>query len=160
MQSIMVYIAIAQWIIGKMIVFSRDTWNQLNPNCVIFANVAILQVDSPMWCAQGYDILPKGITHYLTPLDTTKNTLRMQRQSSIPELARIRLNHNRVDWENDNQVTIDGFSISRIRKTSGITGKEYTVGFLHNGIRYERLSDCLKVLERKFCYYRGQWQIH
>jgi len=155
MNRIMVYISILQWLLSR--VFDSESWNRLNPNVVIFANVAILETNQPLWQAQNYEQLPIGQTFYLSPLDSDKQALKLQKQATIPQLASIRLARNRVDWGNDNMLTIDGFNVTRQRKTSAKTSNVYTVGYWYNGIRYERLTDMLNVLERMFQYKRGQW---
>jgi hypothetical protein len=81
----------------------------------------------------------------------------MQSQKALPLLATIRLFNHSVPWV-DNRAWIDGFVLRREQKTAK-SGNVYTVGYYFDGIRYERLGDCLKRLEQLYYYNRGNWHI-
>ena len=158
--NVFLVIAIWQWFAKRVLSFD---WIESNPVLVRFANVYLLAYGKQEPIARlSYFNGTKTMMNpfretVLTPIGD-KSTLRMQRQKSIPQLATIRLNGNRVGWEN-NRANIDNHIVTRDRKTSAKTGKAYTVGFWHAGIRYERLSDCLNRLEQMYTYTRGNWVI-
>jgi hypothetical protein len=156
MTTILLYWVLWCWLQAKINILDYD---QHKPCIITFANVGIVTYHENVPIARTsyhngthYAFSPFASV-YLTPLDTPKRVLRMQKQDTIPQLARVRLNANRVSWH-DNECTIDGFKLSREQKTAK-SGNRYTVGYWHNGIRYERLRDMLNHLEQMYVYKRG-----